>query len=419
MKEKKIAFTNDQYKTLVKLLFYGDWILSASKIEQDELSKEAETLTNYVFSKKANFALKDWFDDVKFGEQLTEEVTMDLLEKVFEYNEDTFWFDLIKKLALRDATNEQLNKGGSTFDHNAIENLQFKYEDKYEKAFENREIDQLFLIEKNSKPLASMEEVEQHEMHHKIQHYLAEIEEEKDIEILWACETGSRAWGFPSTDSDYDIRIIYVHKNDWYLSITQRKDNIEKMLDNNNIDITGWELKKTLNLLRKSNASVLERIQSPIVYQSDEAFIKDIRSLSELYYSKIATMHHYLSMAKKFMDELQMGNTYSLKKFFYALRSALVCKWIIEKNTIPPIEFSKIYKHLAIEVSLTGRIEELIELKSTKTESYKHKGEKPLIELIQSCIEKAEVVKNTLPASKGNLDDLNGLFGKYVMKYDY
>jgi len=256
-------------------------------------------------------------------------------------------------------------------------------------------------------------------MTNKIQQYLSEIERAKQIKILWACETGSRAWGFPSTDSDYDIRLIYLHKKDWYLTLTDQKDSIEMMLDNNDIDISGWELKKSLNLLRKSNAPLLERIQSPIVYQSDEAFMADLRPIAQLSYSKIATIHHYLSMAKKFIDELESSDTFKLKKFFYTLRSALVCRWILEKETIPPIEFSKIYKHLAFDETLIDKIDELILLKTTITEAYLHQGEKPLIDLIKTCIAQAEEHKNTLPAAKVNVEKFNHLFRKYVSKYDH
>jgi len=83
-------------------------------------------------------------------------------------------------------------------------------------------------------------------MKKKIKKYLEQIEEEKEIKILLACETGSRAWGFPSPDSDYDIRIIYVHRNNWYLSVNEQKDTIDIMLENNDLDISGWELKSHL-----------------------------------------------------------------------------------------------------------------------------------------------------------------------------
>lgn len=164
-------------------------------------------------------------------------------------------------------------------------------------------------------------------MEEKIKKYLNQLEEEKKIKILLACETGSRAWGFPSPDSDYDVRIIYVHDVDWYLSLKEKKDTIEWMLENNDLDITGWDLRKVLRLLWKSNPPLLERIQSPIIYRVDEKFLKDINTLATSYYSKIATMHHYLSMAKKTFEELN-PQEYKLKKLFYALRNSTACKWI-------------------------------------------------------------------------------------------
>src|SRR5687768_11274605 len=150
-------------------------------------------------------------------------------------------------------------------------------------------------------------------MQQKIQTYLTQIEEEYKIKILLACETGSRAWGFPSPDSDYDVRIIYAHHKDWYLSLNEGKDTIEKMLENNDLDITGWDLRKVLRLLWKSNPPLLERIQSPIIYKVDPDFLKEINVLAKSCYSKIATMYHYLSMAKKTVGELDPKG-YKLKK---------------------------------------------------------------------------------------------------------
>lgn len=255
-------------------------------------------------------------------------------------------------------------------------------------------------------------------MKEKIKQYLINIEQDKNLKILWACETGSRAWGFPSTDSDFDVRIIYVHKTGWYLNLTEQKNNIELMLENNEIDITGWELKKSLNLLRKSNAAMLERIQSSIIYKQDDEFIEALRAASQSFYSKIATIHHYLSMAKNGLNELESNESYKLKKFFYTLRSALVCKWIIEKDEPPPIEFSKVYSNLSLDEGLTNRIDELIELKAAVTESYFHKNEKYLFNFIKESIDYAEAEKNKLPAAKGDVEVLNNLFRKYVYKYN-
>lgn len=249
-------------------------------------------------------------------------------------------------------------------------------------------------------------------MDKKINQYLTEIEKTKDVEILLACETGSRAWGFPSPDSDFDIRIIYKHKKDWYLSLNEQKDSLDLMFENNEIDITGWDLRKSLKLLQKSNAPLLERIQSPIIYKKNNDFLEEIKIVAQNQYSRIATMHHYLSMAKKFIEELKGNEEYKLKKFFYTLRSATACKWILEKDQIPPIEFIKMVDKLNIDSKLTKRINELIKLKATKNESYFHKGEYELLSFIENCIDDAEKNRLKLPPSKGTIDELNQVFIK-------
>ena len=255
-------------------------------------------------------------------------------------------------------------------------------------------------------------------MKKKIKKYLEQIEEEKEIKILLACETGSRAWGFPSPDSDYDIRIIYVHRNNWYLSVNEQKDTIDIMLENNDLDISGWELKKSLRLLKKSNPPLLERIQSPIIYKVDNEFAKDFAQTAKNCYSKIATIHHYLSMAKKIKKEIEYEKDFKLKKFFYALRTATVCKWIVEKEEIPPIEFQKVYSNLNLNKKIVARIEELIEMKSTKSESYFHTAEHDLISFIDNCLIMAEEKKETLSAGNCRIDNLNLILRKYVNKYD-
>jgi predicted nucleotidyltransferase len=247
-------------------------------------------------------------------------------------------------------------------------------------------------------------------MEEKIKKYLSDLEKEQGIEILLACETGSRAWGFPSPDSDFDVRVIYKHDKDWYLSLTEKKDTIEYFLENNEIDISGWDLRKSLRLLWKSNPPLLERIQSPIIYKVDQDFLTGINSLAQKTYSRIATIHHYLSMAKKAFDEVVNLEEYKLKKFFYALRASVACFWILEKEEIPPIEFGKMLKGLALTENLKTRIEELIDIKSTISETYLHKGEKELTEFMKSCIERADIESQNLPASKGQISELNEFF---------
>lgn len=249
-------------------------------------------------------------------------------------------------------------------------------------------------------------------MKDKIIQYLQQVQNEKNIEILLACETGSRAWGFPSPDSDFDVRFIYRHKKDWYLSLNEQKDTIEKMYENNEFDLSGWDLKKSLNLLWKSNPPLLERIQSPIIYISDTEFLNGINELAKNSYSKIATMHHYLSMSKKMFSEVKDNPNVKLKKLFYALRTSIACKWIIERKEIPPIVFQKMLKELDIEENTKQRIFELIDLKATKNEDYFHNEEIEINNFIENCIQEAEKVANSLPASRGEIEDFNSFFIK-------
>lgn len=242
--------------------------------------------------------------------------------------------------------------------------------------------------------------------------YLGELEQTRDIKILLACETGSRAWGFPSPDSDYDVRLIYVHRPLWYLKLTEPKDTIEQMHEDREIDISGWDLRKSLRLLMKSNPPLLERIQSPIVYQADPVFVAGINSLADGFYSRIATINHYLSMSNKMMAELNGGENYKLKKLFYALRTAVACNWIMEKEEKPPIEFPVMLAGLDIDSTLQKSIHALITLKLTKDETYMHSGEEHLLEFIEDTLQKATQQRNALPGSNGNVEELSDFFIK-------
>jgi len=145
--KKQIGLSREQYKSLVKLIFYGDWILHANKIGKEERDTNAEELREYIFSQKEKFSLESWFKKLKYGEDLKEEIILNLLEKVFDYNEETFWFYLIKKLAERDALDE-IKKGGKLVSNKEQEKIQFKYEEKYEEAFRYKGIENLRLKEK-------------------------------------------------------------------------------------------------------------------------------------------------------------------------------------------------------------------------------------------------------------------------------
>ena len=157
------------------------------------------------------------------------------------------------------------------------------------------------------------------------------IEYKSNVRILYACESGSRAWGFASPDSDYDVRFIYVHPREHYLSVDEQRDVIELPI-NDLLDINGWELRKALRLFKKSNGPLYEWLQSPVVYDQNNEFIDDLKNLMPHYFSPRANMHHYLSMAKTVFESDLAGGEVRLKKYFYALRPILACRWIADRR---------------------------------------------------------------------------------------
>lgn len=248
-----------------------------------------------------------------------------------------------------------------------------------------------------------------------IKNQLSEIEETYSIKILYACESGSRAWGFPSPNSDYDVRFIYAHNLNWHLSLLDKKDTIDIPI-NDDLDIGGWEIKKALGLLWKSNPPLLEWLQSPIVYQAEDDFLQEIHELSQEYFSPIAVMHHYLSMSKKYFDACQHTDEVKLKKYFYALRTAIAGKWVRENGTIPHIELSKMFDIVTEEVR--NKIQELIAVKSEQKEDYLHRREPLIDEFLSETIRENEAVANDLPTAKGDIEKLDSFYRK-VIKGEY
>lgn len=237
---------------------------------------------------------------------------------------------------------------------------------------------------------------------------LKEIEEKKRVRILYACETGSRAWGFPSPDSDYDVRFIYMHERDWYLSLSERKDTIEHL--DGDLDVTGWDLKKSLILLNKSNASLIERFQSPIEYYSVVGMKEDFKSLMEKYYSPIAVFFHHYSLANKFWEEIKDEKKYKLKSWFYLLRSLLSCNWIVNNNTVLPMHIEGLMKYSPDGVN--AELRKLIELKSTVGEKYLHQKDDQLNDWIAGVFNMLELTKSNLIVNETNMEALNNFFLK-------
>lgn len=183
-----------------------------------------------------------------------------------------------------------------------------------------------------------------------IDHELLRIEQEEDVRVLYACESGSRAWGFDSQDSDYDVRFLYLRRPEAYLSIFRPRDVIERPISGM-LDVNGWDLGKALLLLRKSNPALLEWLQSPIVYREQGTTAARIRHLVVPLFAPRSAMYHYVHMARGNYREYLQGEQVRLKKYLYVLRPLLACQWIETRGTMPPIVFDRLLEEILPDTS--------------------------------------------------------------------
>ncbi len=197
---------------------------------------------------------------------------------------------------------------------------------------------------------------------------LKAIEKENTIIILYAVESGSRGWGFASRDSDYDVRFIYVHPVEWYLSIDEKKDFIEVPI-NDELDINGWDLKKALLQYKKSNPSLMEWLSSPIVYRETSGTAQKMRDLLSEYFMPVHGIYHYLHIAKNKYEEVMKTDKVKIKRYFYILRPVLACMWIEKNGTMPPMAFSKLMADQTLDQPLLDEIHSLLEKKALSLES--------------------------------------------------
>ena len=236
---------------------------------------------------------------------------------------------------------------------------------------------------------------------------LGRIELQQDIRILLAVESGSRAWGFASPDSDYDVRFIYSHRQDWYLSVFEGRDVIEEMLPDQ-LDVSGWELRKALRLFSKCNLALNEWLGSPITYSEVAEFRGQLRNLVPAYFNPIAAIHHYRSMAARALVENLMDDHISIKKIFYVLRPLLACRWIERTASQPPTVFQDLVASDCPTVEERRWIEDLLEQKRTAAEAQPIPMERDRIDSLQSELERYRAAEALVQApERGHAADLN------------
>ena len=209
--------------------------------------------------------------------------------------------------------------------------------------------------------------------HTQITVLIHQVCQQQNITPIHAIESGSRAWGFASPDSDYDVRLIYRHEPDWYLRLYADKDTFEFIqndLFDVPFDIGGWDVRKALQLLYKSNAVIFEWLNSPIVYHSNKKFLQAVKAVQGEFFDPKAIFYHYQGMAKNANGELELDKPIKLKKWFYLLRALLASIWTIEQACPPPVDFN-----LMLPLFTDSEKQEILELviiKQNQDENYRH-----------------------------------------------
>lgn len=237
---------------------------------------------------------------------------------------------------------------------------------------------------------------------------LKEIEEKENIKILHCVESGSRAWGFASTDSDYDVRFIYVRPKEFYLRLDKTRDVIEWQLDDT-LDINGWDISKALSLLYKSNPTLFEWNSSPIVYKTTKEW-ESIAAIINKYFVAKSGLYHYLSTAKSNYREYLKGEIVRLKKYFYVLRPVLACKWILAEGTPPPMLFSDLMEKY-LDASIRTDVLKLLDLKMNNPEITEGNRFKKVNEYLDKTILEIEEQIKSLPSTHEQAwDELNNVF---------
>ncbi|WP_158706888.1 nucleotidyltransferase domain-containing protein [Candidatus Phycorickettsia trachydisci] len=208
-----------------------------------------------------------------------------------------------------------------------------------------------------------------HEAKLHIQNKLQQVAKEQDVQILLAVESGSRAWGFPSKDSDYDVRFIYVRKKNTYLSVKNYRDVIEVPVLYDEVlgvpfDLNGWDIRKALQLALKSNPVLIEWLVSPVCYMSDFNIITKIKTFAQ----KIANLHtfcyHYHNVAKNSWQQIQESpEQVRLKLYCYALRPILVLQWMLIHQQTPPMHMQALCNGVNADHKLLEEIKDLINKK--------------------------------------------------------
>ena len=242
---------------------------------------------------------------------------------------------------------------------------------------------------------------------------LPDIEHTQQIKLLYVAESGSRAWGFSSADSDYDVRGIFIYPPHRYLSIESPPESFS-WIEDHWFDISAWEITKTLRLLKKSNNTLLEWLQSPLVYRHYGSVQAELLALAQLYFQPKTALANYRGIAK-IAAQHSTAEGILLKKWFYQLRSLLAAYWVVSNRTIAPMQLSELLCTLDPEEQRA--IADLVLFKADKDEQFIWNPPLPMQQLIDRLWQETDCA---LPVGKTpDSTPLNQWFRKMLDETDH
>lgn len=251
-------------------------------------------------------------------------------------------------------------------------------------------------------------------MRERVRQQLIKVERDYGVRVLYACESGSRGWGFASPDSDYDVRFLYVHPPEWYLQVETPRDVIELPIDDE-LDVSGWEWRKALGLLKSANPTLIEWLDSPIVYQQDETVITALREQMPKWFSPVRARWHYYSMARKNFQHYLQGDEVRLKKYFYVLRPLLAVRWVEAGKGVPPMRFAELLAGSELDAELSLEVDELLVRKQRAGEAEFGLQLPRLHAFIRAEIERGSIPLVLPDSREGNIKELDRLLYQTVM----
>lgn len=240
---------------------------------------------------------------------------------------------------------------------------------------------------------------------------ISSVQQEHGVRVLYAVESGSRAWGFESPDSDFDVRFIYAHPREWYIAVDleEKRDVIEYDITDD-IDLNGWDLRKSLRLLQKSNPALIEWLHSPIVYEDDGQFASQTRSFIQSAYSSEKGISSYRGLAKNNLKLYLRDERRSPKRCLYILRSILCAKWVEKHRSPPPVPFEEVRSILERGTELDLAIEDLLRRKKKDPEAKAATSFPVIDEYLVRELERLEANKTQSENEESVIARLNTLF---------